>query len=448
MKQHNGKSLISRINRAFLLQAGLIAIAAMVGVLGAKVVIEQILIRNAIFEEEEYFWSQYTNDQSFPLPDTLNLTGYFDPGNLPEEMRGNLVDDEIFQEFGTGIDRKVLHVSERNGQKLYLIYYRGQVDLLVLYYGIFPLFIVLLILYLSLWMMYRFNRRAVSPVIQLANRINDLDLYHPDFSGLEDMTLGYNTEDEISKLADAIVHLGERLNDFIERERYFTRDASHELRSPLTVINLAADLLESEQELSKPAKHSVERIKRAITDMERLSEVFLLLAREDAQALSKEFITLNDILEEEIERGKIIKGTKAVTLELEQNNEIRLTASDTVLSVIFGNLIRNAINHTDSGNIRVIVNGQQVIVSDEGRGMDKTDLDQAFQAFHRGSNVNAAGFGIGLTIVKRLIDRFDWTISVTSEPGRGTRFKLLFPDADIRPLDNYQHAAPPRVSAI
>ena len=448
MKLNKDKSLISKINRAFLLQAGLIAIAAMVGVLGAKVVIEQILIREAIYEEEEYFWSRYDKDPSFSLPDTTNLTGYFSRDALPAEIRDTLVEQPGFIEFGTGTDRKVLHISERDGQKLYLVYYRGQVDLLVLYYGIFPLFIVLLVLYLSLWMMYRFNRRTVSPVIQLANRINKLDLYHPDFNSLGELSVAYNTEDEISKLADAIVHLGERLNDFIERERYFTRDASHELRSPLTVINLAADLLESEQELSKPAQHSVERIKRAITDMERLSEVFLLLAREDAQALSKEFITLNDILEEEIDRGNIIKGTKPLTLELEQNNEIRLTASDTVLSVSFGNLIRNAINHTESGVIRVTVNGQQVIVSDEGGGMDKKDLDQAFHAFHRGSNVNAAGFGIGLTIVKRLIDRFEWSISVTSEPGRGTRFKILFPDSDIRPIQRYQPDVSPRVSVM
>ena len=58
----------------------------------------------------------------------------------------------------------------------------------MLYYGIFPLFIVLLVLYLSLWMMYRFNRRTVSPVIQLANRINKLDLYHPDFNSLGDLS--------------------------------------------------------------------------------------------------------------------------------------------------------------------------------------------------------------------------------------------------------------------
>ena len=65
MKRPNDKSLISKINRAFLLQAGLIAIAAMVGVLGAKVVIEQILIREAIYEEEAYFWAQYEPETPF-----------------------------------------------------------------------------------------------------------------------------------------------------------------------------------------------------------------------------------------------------------------------------------------------------------------------------------------------------------------------------------------------
>ena len=74
MRKRNG--LISKINRAFLLQALLISVAALLSVFFAKIVLEEVLIKQAIKEEAEYFWRNYEQDNAFPLPDTLNLTGY------------------------------------------------------------------------------------------------------------------------------------------------------------------------------------------------------------------------------------------------------------------------------------------------------------------------------------------------------------------------------------
>ena len=114
--------------------------------------------------------------------------------------------------------------------------------------------------------------------------------------------LPFDIDDDIQVLSDAIVNLGERLDAFITREHNFTRDASHELRSPLTVINIAADMLLAEQELPAAAKKSVMRIKRAASDMEELTEAFLLLARESDQEITTERVTINDIIEKEIAR--------------------------------------------------------------------------------------------------------------------------------------------------
>ncbi|NNE64616.1 MAG: sensor histidine kinase, partial [Gammaproteobacteria bacterium] len=161
MSKSNG--LIHKINRAFLLQGLLITLAVVLGVFFAKIVIEQILIKNAILEEESYFWQQYQRDPSFPLPDTKNLTGYFDSTLLPEQIQRNIPQEEGFYEYGKDEDGLVMHISQAQNQTLYLLYYRGQVDALVLYYGIFPLLTVLLILYLSLWLTYSYNRRTVSP---------------------------------------------------------------------------------------------------------------------------------------------------------------------------------------------------------------------------------------------------------------------------------------------
>lgn len=428
------KGLLHKINRAFLMQGLLIAVAAILGVFFAKIVIEQILIKNAILEEEAYFWENYPANPDFPLPDTKNLTGFFDFNQLPDVVRNNLSDTTGFHEYGSGENRMVLHISRRHDQTLYLLYFRGQVDALVIYYGMFPLVTVLLILYLSLWLTYRFNRRTVSPVIQLASEINKLDLAQADFSFSEDHQLSFDADNEIQILSEAITGLGERLNQFINREREFTRDASHELRSPLTVINIAADMLLTEQELSAPAIKSVMRIKRAIADMEQLTEVFLLLARENDAVLTRDFVMVNDVVQEEIAQANILKRNKEVDIQYNPQNAIRLWASDKVVSVVLGNLIRNAINYTEHGRVHIEVSEKNVIIDDSGQGMSPQQVDSMFKPFQRGENLNASGYGIGLTIVKRLCDRFNWQIEVSSETGKGTQCRLSFPESEVYEL--------------
>ncbi len=428
------RGLIRKINRAFLMQGLLIAVAAVLGVFFAKVVIEQILIKNAILEEETYFWEHYRNNPQFALPDTKNLTGFFDAQKLPEEIRTHLPDSAGFHEFGEGDNRMVLHVSQHQEKTLYLLYFRGQVDALVIYYGMFPLLTVLLILYLSLWLTYRFNRRTVSPVIKLAEQIDRLDLTRAEFNLDTELPLSFDADDEIQVLATAISGLGQRLNLFIAREREFTRDASHELRSPMTVMNLAADMLLSEQELTPPAMKSVMRIKRAIDDMEQLTEVFLLLARENDAVLTRDFVMVNEVIQEEIDQANILKQNKQIEIQYNPQNAIRLWASDKVVSVVVGNLIRNAINYTEHGRIHIQVSDKNVIIDDSGQGMSPQQVNSMFKPFHRGENINASGYGIGLTIVKRLCDRFHWQVEVSSEAGKGTQCRLIFPDAEVYEL--------------
>jgi len=228
-------------------------------------------------------------------------------------------------------------------------------------------------------------------------------------------------------LFDAILHLGERLKSYVARERNFTRDASHELRSPLTVINIAADMLLEEPTISIIAKKNLHRIKRAIVDMEELTEAFLLLARETDSALTKEQVCINDVLREEIERSTLLKKNKDISINLLLNNKLYTQASDKVLSVLFGNLIRNAILYTDQGQVDISIDKQSVIISDSGQGIEQHKVKEIFEPFVRGKNNNSHGHGVGLTIVKRLSDRFKWPIRIDSSPQQGTTVVVEFP---------------------
>jgi signal transduction histidine kinase len=228
-------------------------------------------------------------------------------------------------------------------------------------------------------------------------------------------------------LADALERLSRRINEFAERERNFTRDASHELRSPLTVIKIATDMLLSEQELDTPVRNSVLRIRRAAADMEELTEVFLLLARESDHGLSTDPVCINDIISEELERANVRLGAKPVDVVVNSNCRLIAEASDKVVSVMFGNLIRNAFDYTDSGAVTIQINPGSISIEDSGRGMHGEDLDRVFEPFFRGGFRQRGGHGVGLTIVKRLSDRFGWPVHVSSEIGVGTRVTVEFP---------------------
>jgi signal transduction histidine kinase len=417
--------LLGKFTRAFWLQVGLITIAAILGVFLAKLMIEERLVKSAILEEADYFWKYYLGDDDFNLPDTKNLTGYFDPMLLPPIIQDKLPTEPGFYEFSDLSNRLVLYVSGAQHETLYLVYYRGQVDALVLYYGLFPLLVVLTILYLSLWLAYRYSRRTISPITRLATHINEIDLKKKDLS----LTLkdpGFQSDDEIQILTDAISHLGERLNEFVTRERNFTRNASHEFRTPLTVINIAADMMLIDNNLPDKSQNSLLKIKRAVYDMESLTEAFLMLAREDAGSMTRYQVNVNQVVLGQIERNRFLKESKDVEVRVTGKSQLRVHSSEAVIGVLIGNLIRNAILYTEQGEVRIDIEEDRLTVIDSGPGIPQSSIDRIFEPFHRGSDDNSPGYGIGLTIVKRLCDRFHWDIEVSSEGPRGTSFRLSF----------------------
>ena len=424
-------NLLGKISRAFWLQIALITLAAILGVSLAKVLIEENLVKNALLEESEYFWKHYFGDLSITLPDTKNLTGYFDPELLPPVIQDNLPSAPGFYEFSDLGNELVLHVTSEQNQTLYLIYYRGQVDALVMYYGLFPLLVVLTILYLTLWSVYRFSRRTISPFARLTNHINQIDLNKDDFS-LNLTELEIANDGEVKPLIDAISQLGERLDSYITRERNFTRNASHELRTPLTVINVATDMMLIDTQSPEKSQRMLLKIKRASSDMESLIELFLMLAREDTGSTTRIEVNLNQLVSEQIDRMNFLTADKKVDIRLTERAQLRVSASETVLTVMLGNLIRNAILYTDEGNIDITIDEQKISITDSGRGIPQSKLESIFEPFERvDMDDRVAGYGIGLTIVKRLCDRFGWNIQVSSLANQGTSFVISFePIAD------------------
>lgn len=421
--------LRARLGRAFLLQAAFIGAAAVVGVFLASLLLEGVLIRQALREEAAHFWSQRDRDSAFPLPGTLNLTGYLDavPGDLSSLPTG------FHERVIDGVET-VVYVSDRDRQRLYLVFDRSGVGRLAAVFGLLPLAMVLLVLYLTTWLAFRASRRVFSPVIALARQVRELDPAAPDPALLDPARLPRDADDEVRELADALARYAQRLGEFVERERNFTRDASHELRSPLTVIQMAAGMLEADAGLSDASRRSVARIARAARDMEELTSAFLLLSRESQTGLPLESTCVNDVVAEELDRARPLAADKAIESRLNATHRLHVDAPEKVIAVLIGNLLRNAFSYTDAGEVTVEIGVASVVIRDTGMGIAPGLVDAMYQPFVRGDTGRSGGHGVGLTIVRRLSDRFGWPVSIDSRPGVGTRVEIRFPKARSEPL--------------
>ena len=423
-----------RLGRVFLLQAAFISLAAVIGVYAAATTIEEVLIRRALEEEADHFWRRFAAAPHFPVPDTRNLTGYLARGPDRDDVSASLAGLRPgLHDLDTAADFSVVYVTERGGHTLFLVFAGERVRELALWFGLVPLAGALVILYLSTWLAYRLATRAVSPVFWLARAVRRLDPRAPDASAFASERLPAHADQEIRALARALRGLSRNVHEHIERERDFTRDASHELRTPLTVARLATGVLRDRPGLDAQAREAVARIDRAVRDMEETTQALLLLARATDRRLSSTAVRLNDIVAQECDRARAMARTMGragpVAIEHRSDTPMIVDADARVLAVLVGNLLRNAVQHAGKGRIEVRVADRTLTIIDTGAGIPREQLDAVFEPFVRAGDAGRPGYGVGLSIVKRLCGRFGWSVRIESAPNAGTRVEVHFPDA-------------------
>jgi len=278
---------------------------------------------------------------------------------------------------------------------------------------------------IALWLGNWLSAKVISPVTALANQVDNLK---PGVNPSLQIAPRY-ADDEVGKLATTFDHYQHKMEEFIQREQDFTADASHELRTPLAIINGAAEILLENPNLPDQAKRQIERIERSGKRMSKMLEVLLLLAREtpSSQDIDLELCDIGNLVYESIEQHRFMMHDKlATTLRAEINVSFKEAISKTAFSIILSNLLRNAINHTEQGEVVVTVENKLIQIRDTGNGISKADLKHIFDRHYRGSNAKNNGSGIGLSIVKRICDRQNIRLDIHSELGIGTIVNLRF----------------------
>ena len=418
------QGLPRRLRLAFLLQVLMASIVIVAGTYAAVAIASQELARQSLEREATRYWERRAADPSLAPPQGDALRGYVvaDGGSaaaLPSTLRNLRPGLQQVQDL-------LVLVEERQGLRLYLTFSQSRIDELSWQLVLVPMLLALLAVAASSWFTYRMARQLVAPLQWLAREVGRWDPVEIDTTALAPDRLPPHAGIETQQLAGALQRMGERIRAFVRRERDFTREASHELRTPLTVIRVASDLMHEDPELPQRAQRSLARIQRAGRDMEAVIDAFLILARESDIEPQREDFQVRDVVFEEVEKVRHLLAEKPVELQVTEIGTPHLHASPKVLGVMVGNLLDNACMFTEQGRIDVRIEPDRIVVHDSGIGMSPDTLQRAYEPFYRADPANPASKGMGLSIVRRLGERFGWPVSLESVPGIGTTATIRF----------------------
>ncbi|MGJ7902695.1 sensor histidine kinase [Lysobacter sp. 1R34A] len=260
--------------------------------------------------------------------------------------------------------------------------------------------------------------RLVRPLSHMAQRIGGLQ---PDRAG-QRVEVPEAASSELVVIADAVNDYLERNDRFVERERAFIDSASHELRTPIAVIAGSTELALEHRELPPGARLQLERIRRTARDVEQLISLLLTLAKDPQRlAASADRVALDQLLPEIVEDHRHLTRDKDLSLALAPLPHCEIVAPLPIVQAAIGNLLRNAIENSDRGEIAIRLSADAtVIIEDPGHGMTPEEISAIYARVARGGR---GGGGIGLDLISRLCEHLGWSLRFDAAE-RGTRTTL------------------------
>ena len=244
--------------------------------------------------------------------------------------------------------------------------------------------------------------------------------------------------------------LQERRNN--EERLVFFTNVTHELRTPLTLILGPLEDLSEDNSLPAPVRTRIGRVKQSARQLLGLVNQLLEFRKTETQnrRLAVRYDDLSAFVTETGARFQDLSIDKSVTLVLSVTPDIRLWFDAEALAVILNNLLSNARKFTPSGRIVLSLQreGERVAlsVSDTGCGIPADDLNHIFERYYQVAGPQAPfGTGVGLALVKNLCDLHHVDLSVVSEPGKGSEFKLLFDPQEDYPEASHEGPVPEEV---
>ena len=271
--------------------------------------------------------------------------------------------------------------------------------------------------------------RGLAPLKRILDRIKQVDS--------RDLAAGLLDEPrppELQELAVSLNNMWTRLDTAFKSQKMLVASLSHDLRTPLAVIEGQVDVLLMQASLTQEDRQSLERMSKEIGRLIRMTNNLLLNAQLEAEpAISYQDVDLQTLLEEVVADAAILADDQDVELDAPKGVSVR--GDYDLLKQLTINLVDNAIKYTPKGGrisvgLRREESSAVLQIADSGPGISRDQLPRVMEPFYRADparNSRAGGSGLGLAIVKRICDLHHGVVKIISEPGQGTLVEVRLP---------------------
>ena len=332
----------------------------------------------------------------------------------------DLTMNKTLNKYGINLEEEAVNLANQNILKTIVIFN----------IGVILLYCVIVILLIK--MSYKKRNNNIKEIINYLKEINNKNYC---------LQIDKNMEDELSILRNEIYKTAITLN---EQERIsrndkenlkeYLSDISHQIKTPLTSINLMIDnLIENKNINNQEKKELLKSIRHKTNNINFLIQSLLTLSKFDANAIS--FHNNNEnvrkILDEVVDNTGAICDLKNIIINIKGSKNVKLFCDYKWQVEALTNIVKNCIEHSkDNSKIDISYMGNdlftKIIIKDYGEGMNNKDLKNIFKRFYKGNNSSKDSVGIGLSLAKVIIEKNNGYISVDSKINEGTTFIIKY----------------------
>lgn len=241
------------------------------------------------------------------------------------------------------------------------------------------------------------------------------------------------TDDELGRLATTFDEMLARIETSFTHYRQFTADASHELRTPVSVMQAILSVTNRRPRTVEEYRAAMDDLKAAADRLESLVAALMAMSREDmAPAVPTSRVDVSDLLLGTLESLRPLADDKGLSLIPNIGPNLAATGDSDALLHVFINVVDNAIKYTERGSVTVraeaVDGGISIEVADTGIGIEASNVPRIFDRFFRADRSRTTGgSGLGLAISRAIVERHGGTIGAKSSPGVGTTVRIFLP---------------------
>lgn len=332
----------------------------------------------------------------------------------------DLTEEDLFKKYGINIQNESLSIKQQNLNNQYFLF-------TIISILIYSLTIILIIII--------YNKKEKAKINKITNYLKELN-NHQYSLAIED-----NQEEDLSLLKNEIYKTAITLNEqtlLLKKDKESLKDSlsdiSHQLKTPLTSINLMIDTLRHQDNLSSTERRELlNNIHRKITNTNFLVHSLLKLSKFDANTIefNRQNNSLSKILKDVLDNLSTLSDLKDIKINIKGSKDISLYCDYKWEVEALTNIIKNCIEHSNNSS-KIDITYQKndiftkIIIQDNGCGISKKDLPHIFERFYKAQNSSKDSIGIGLSLAKTIIEKDNGYITVDSVINKGTTFTIKY----------------------